>query len=141
MADDDYPELGISLEKAFYILMKAREFDEKTAPSGLEDGSNPTDDKDVAVLEDNPDDATEEELVSAIDALNDDEKIELVALTWIGRGDYSIEEIDTARQQARSQSNPHTARYLTQTPLFSDYLQEGLEQAGHDLDEYERAHF
>jgi len=136
-----HPELSIDLEKAFYILMKAREFDEKTESAGLESGSNPTDDKDVAVLEDNLDDATQEELMAALEGLNDDEKIELIALTWIGRGDFSVEEWASARKEAIDMSHKHIPLYLAQTPLFSDYLEEGLALAGHDLDEFERKHF
>jgi hypothetical protein len=135
------PELSVSPEKAFYILMKAREFDEKTEASGMEEGSNPTDDKDVAVLEDNPDDATEEELRSALEALNEDEQLDMIALTWIGRGDFTIDEWKAAREEARSMTDKHVPLYLVETPLFSDYLEEGLAQAGFDLNELERKHF
>lgn len=139
--EDDYPELSIDAEKAFYIVMKAREFDEKTGSSGLEEGSNPTDDKDVAILEDSADDATEEELAAALGGLNEDEKIDILALTWIGRGDYTMEEWDAAREEARGRLDKNFAHYLIETPLFSDYLEEGLALAGHDLDEFEREHF
>ena len=44
-------ELTISAEKVFYIIVKAREFDEKVAPTDPESGSTPTDDRDVDVLE------------------------------------------------------------------------------------------
>lgn len=135
------PELTINPRKAFYILMKAREYEEKSAPSGLEEGSNATDDKDVAVLEDNPDDATEEELRSALEALNEDEQIDILALTWIGRGDFTIDEWDAACQEARNITNKHIPQYIIETPLFSDYLEEGLGLAGHDLDAFEREHF
>jgi len=139
MKDVERTEMSINPERAFFILMKAREFEEKSERSGLEDGSNPTDDRDVAVLEDNPDDATQEELLSALAALNEDEHTDLIALTWIGRGDFTIEEIADAREEARSIRNRH-ARYLMETPLFSEYLEDGLSQAGVDLDEFERQH-
>lgn len=137
----DLPELSIDPEKAFYILMKAREFEEKTEASGLETGSNPSDDKDVAVLEDNPDDATLEELTTALEALNEDEQLDLVALTWIGRGDYTIDEWQEAREEARNVRDKHIVLYLSEMPLFNEYLEEGLSLAGHNLDEYERRHF
>jgi len=53
--------LTISVKKAFFIIVKAREFDEKVAPSDPDSGSNPSDDKEVDVLEAG-DDATLEEL-------------------------------------------------------------------------------
>ncbi|PQA89389.1 DUF3775 domain-containing protein [Hyphococcus luteus] len=134
-------DLTINLEKAFYILMKAREFDEKTEASGMEEGSNPSDDKDVAILEDSPGDATQEELTSALEALNEDEKLDIIALTWIGRGDFTIGEWATVRKRAAEMTDKHIPLYLLETPLFSDYLEEGLSQAGFDLDEFEREHF
>ncbi|HOP21198.1 MAG TPA: DUF3775 domain-containing protein [Parvularculaceae bacterium] len=139
--EGDYPELSIDPAKAFFIVMKAREFEGKTPSSGLEEGSNPTDDKDVAILEDSEDDATEEELTAALAELNEDEKIDVLALTWVGRGDFTMEEWDAAREEARGTVDKHFVRYLVETPLFSDYLEEGLALAGHDLDEYERDHF
>lgn len=140
MIDERLP-LSVDPEKAFYILMKAREFEEKTEASGLEEGSNPVDDKAVSVLEDNAEDATEEELVSALSSLNEDEQLDMVALTWIGRGDFSIDEWDAARAEARAVTDKHIDLYLSGMPLFSDYLEEGLQQAGYDLDEFERKHF
>ncbi len=142
MADSSIPdELMIDPEKAFYIVMKAREFDEKTERSGLEDGSNPTDDGEVAVLEDNPDDAVEDELSSALESLSEDEQNALITLTWIGRGDFTMSEWKKAYRKAQNMSNKHIPLYLMETPLFSDYLEEGLSLAGYDLDEYERQHF
>ena len=140
--EDGPPELAIDSEKAFYILMKAREFDEKTEASGLEDGSNPTDDRDVAILEDNPaDDATEEELATALQSLNEDEQLDLVTLVWIGRGDFSIDEWGAAREQANAVRHKHVVRYLIETPMLSDFLEEGLALAGVDLGAFERTHF
>lgn len=139
--EGDLPELTIDPEKAFYILMKAREYEEKTASSGLEDGSNPSDDKDVSVLEDNPDDATLEELTTALEALNEDEQLDVVTLTWIGRGDYTINEWEDAREEARNVRDKHIALYISEMPLFSDYFEEGLSLAGQDLNEFEREHF
>jgi hypothetical protein len=48
--------LAISGEKAFYIIVMAREFDEKVAPSDPGSGSNPLDDKEVDILQDYRDD-------------------------------------------------------------------------------------
>ncbi len=52
----------------------------------------------------------------------------LVALMWMGRGDYSIDEWEDAIEQAKDQWTDHTAEYLISTPLLSDYLAEGLDQ-------------
>src|SRR3954454_19936254 len=86
------PELAISAEKVAFIIEKAREFDVKEADSDPDSGSNPTDDDAVDVLTDDGSDPTGQELGSFIFALNEDEQIDLVALTWLGRGEGTIEE-------------------------------------------------
>lgn len=128
-------ELSISPEIAFFILEKAREFDGKTAPTNPGDGSNPSDDRSVDVLESFRDDPTYEELVSAIRALNDDAQIDLVALMWLGRGDFTIEEWDDCRRLAHERRSTPTAQYVAGTPLASDYLEEGLALVGHTMGE------
>ncbi|MEL7492282.1 MAG: DUF3775 domain-containing protein [Pseudomonadota bacterium] len=138
---ESIPNISLDPEKAFFILMKAREFDAKTESADLQTGSNPTDDKEVAVLEDSPDDAVEEELSSALEALNEDEQLDLLTLTWIGRGDFDIADFAKARDEAVNLEHKHISLYSKQTPLFSDYLEEGLSLAGYDLDQYERDHF
>jgi Protein of unknown function (DUF3775) len=116
----------INPDKVCYILIKAREFDEKTAPGDDDPGSNSSDDKSVEILEDREGDPTLEELAGAIDALNEDEGLELIALAWIGRGDFEPEDWDEALEAAREVPEKRIANYLVQMPLLGDYLEEGL---------------
>ena len=63
--------LTISPEKGcFIIIIKAKEFDAKDEVTEPDLGSNPSDDKDVAVLEDHADDPVVEELTSLINSLS-----------------------------------------------------------------------
>ena len=55
-ADDSVDRLTISPEKVCFLIVKAREFDAKEAVDEPDPGSNPSDDKDVEVLEDYGDD-------------------------------------------------------------------------------------
>jgi hypothetical protein len=127
---DDAPALNISEDKVAFIIVKAREFDEKVADSDPDEGSNPTDDDNADILEDKAGDGTREELVGAINALNEDEQIELVALAWLGRGTYDLSEWSDALQVARDEHNKRTAQYLLGLPLLGDYLEEGLAAFG-----------
>src|SRR5262249_11834240 len=88
------PTLSMSRETLVYIIEKAREFDALVPPVLIEDGSNPTDDEegDASILEDRPDNPTAQELKVALDTLNDDQRDEIVALTWVGRGDFTNED-------------------------------------------------
>ena len=92
--------LSLSPESVFFAIVKAREFDVKDAVTEPDPGSNAADDKMYAVLEDHGDDPTVEELTSFIDNLNVDQQIDLVALSWLGRGDYTARDWQTVRQEA-----------------------------------------
>ena len=72
----------------------------------------------------------EAELHAFIDALNDDEKVSLVALAWIGRETYEPEELDEAMNTAREEATTPTADYLMNMPLLGNYLEDGLEKLG-----------
>jgi hypothetical protein len=136
-ADENGPELTISPEKVCFVIFKAREFDAKDAATEPEPGSNPTDDMDAAVLEDHGDDPVTEELTSLIDALSEDEQIDLVALMWLGRGDYSAEDWPQVRAEAAAAHNNRTSSYLLGVPLLGDFLEEGLSMLGRSCEEFE----
>lgn len=129
--------LTIAPEKVCFIIVKAREFDAKVAPEDGEPGSNPADDGEVTILEDRADDPTYQELIGAIEQLNEDEQLDLVVLTWVGRGDFAKEEWKDAQVEARLARNKRTALYLAGTPLLGDYLEEGLAELGLSCEEYE----
>lgn len=127
----------IPLEKLGYIVEKAREFDVEVPVDADEDGSNPADDDEREILEDSIDNPTLEELRGAIEGLNDDEQVELVALVWLGRGDFSRAEWPAALKEARRAQTRPAADYLIGTPLLADYLEEGAAALGLSLHGYE----
>jgi hypothetical protein len=133
---EDIGPLTISPEKVCFIIIKAREFDAKDEVTDPDPGSNPSDDRDAAVLEDHWDDPVVEELTSFINALSQDEQIDLVALVWLGRGDYSAGDWPTVREEAAYAHNNRTARYLLGTPLLGDFLEEGLSMLGYSCEEF-----
>ena len=104
-ADEDEGPLTISPEKVCFIVIKAREFDAKDAVTEPDPASNPSDDRDAAVLEDHRDDPVVEELTGLINALSEDEQIDLVALAWLGRDDIPR---PTGRKSARRRRAPTT---------------------------------
>jgi hypothetical protein len=129
-------QLALSLETAFYIIVKAREFDEQVAPSDPDSGSNPSDDREVDVLEEDADHTVEQELDAALASLNIDEQLDLMALTWLGRGDFA--SFAEARKEANDMRDKHIAVYLKGTPKLGDYLEEGLAQLGYSLEDFEK---
>ena len=130
--------LSISPEKVCFIIIKAKEFDAKDEVTEPDPGSNPSDDGEAAVLEDHEDDPVVEELTSFIDALTEDEQVDLVALAWLGREDYEPGDWPAVREEAAGAYNRQTtASYLLGMPLLGDFLEEGLSMLGRSCEEFE----
>jgi hypothetical protein len=129
--------LTISPEKVFFIIVKAREFDAKDPVTDPNDGSNPTDDGEAAVLEDHRDDPTVQEIISFIRAMSVDEQVDMVALAWLGRDDYTAADWASVREEAAAAHNERTATYLLGMPQLGDFLEEGLSLLGYSIEEYE----
>lgn len=129
--------LTIPLEKLFYIIEKAREFDAESAPVN-ENVRADAEDEDIAeILDETPSNPTYQELIGSIEQLNDDERDEVVALAWLGRGDFSKSEWRQAKAEAHQRHNGREAEYLAGTPLLADYLEEGVSQLGYSLEDLE----
>ena len=129
--------LTIPLEKLAYIIEKGREFDAEV-PSDVEEGSNAVDDDERQILLDTPDNPTEQELRDAIDGLGVLERQELLALMWLGRGDYDAQSWPEAMEQARQTLSASETDYLLGTPLLADYLAEGVSALGLSLEDFQR---
>ena len=136
-ADDDSP-LSISPEQVCFIIIKAREFDAKDEVTEPDAASNPSDDKDIEVLEDHADDPVVQEVTSFINAMSEDEQLDLVTLAWLGRGDYTADDWQSVRDEASGQYNARTtASYLLGMPMLGDFLEEGLSMLGYSCEEFE----
>jgi Protein of unknown function (DUF3775) len=129
--------LTIPLDKLAYIITKAREFDIEVPPVDEDSGSNPTDDAERDVLEAGTDNPSYQELVEALNSLSDPERIELLALTWLGRGDYSKGDWRETLAEARRIHDEKETDYLIGTPLLADYLEEALSQLGYSIEDFE----
>jgi hypothetical protein len=133
-------EISISPEKVCYMIVKAREFDAKVEPVEPEPASNPSDDDAREILADYADDPTLAELREAIVDLNDDEIIDLIALAWVGRGDFDRRDFESARSLAMERHRRNSAPYLIGMPNLGDCLEEGLAELGYSCDETALAH-
>jgi hypothetical protein len=131
---DEPIELNVGLDKLQDIVVKAREFDQEDFPDEPDPGSAADAGQDREENLDEGDDPTEAELRELIDDLNDDEVVDLIALVWIGRGDFGIDELGEARELARERHQGSSSRYLIGIPTLAEYLVEGLAAAGHDLE-------
>lgn len=132
--------------KICYIIIKAREIQAKVGvenpidPGAPSHASNATDDDFRGILEDYASDATYLELKEFLDGLNEQERTEILALMWLGRGDFSLAEWDDAMREAADRQDARETKYLMETPMLAGFLEEGLN--AHDLTcaEVERDH-
>lgn len=131
----EIPDLSISDEKLCYVIAKARQFDVKDVVTDPDDSSNAADDGMLSVLEDHRDDPVVQELTAVIRSMSEDEQVDLVALTWLGRGDGDLGDWDELRAEAARARNNRTASYLLGIPLLSDYLEEAISLFGSSCDE------
>ncbi|QXX73334.1 DUF3775 domain-containing protein [Methylovirgula sp. HY1] len=123
--DSDIPAPDINPDKVCFVIAKSRELEAED--EGLEaDASNPTDDEFASILTGEGYETIKQELAAFIAGLDDDEKCEVVALVWTGRGDYTAKEWRVAVSQARSRQEMDTAAYLLGIPLLSVYLEAGM---------------
>ena len=124
------PELAISADKVGFLIEKTREFDVKEGATDPDSGSNGADDNMIDVLEDDGEDSVVREITGFINAMSEDEQIDLVALMRLGRGDGTIEEWDDLRREVAEERDLRVARYLLGEPLLGDYLADGLAAFG-----------
>lgn len=128
-------DLNIRPETVCFIIIKAREFDAKVEPVEEDPGSNEADSGEREILEDYADDPTLAELRGVIEALNEDEMLDLTALAWLGRGDF--ESWDEARAMAQERYRGQGADYLIGIPALGDYVEEGFSALGYSCEDFE----
>ena len=131
------PSLSISSEKVCYLIVKAREFDVQDVDTEQDDGSNPSDDRMIDVLEESKDNPVAQEIRVFIAELGEEEKADLIGLMRLGRGDGTMEEWDDMRTEGFEEHAGNVAAYLMGEPMLGDYLEEGLSQFGFSCAEFE----
>jgi hypothetical protein len=129
--DDDDFDLGISLESVAAIVDAARAVQE-----GEESGALAREEEDEEGLDAEDDENMDEDALRAFIAdLNEDEQASLIALAWVGRGDYGAAEFEEARTLAKERNIRDPADYLLGIDMLGDMLEEGLAELGLSLED------
>lgn len=127
--------LDLNPERVCNIIQLARAFHAKEEVVIPEIPNNPGDDWALQVLADHRDDPTYRELKYAIGDLEPDQQAQLLALSWLGREDYALEEWDTVVQTAEENLSSSSAEQIIAIPYIADYLEEGLQLHGYSCQE------
>lgn len=123
--------LHIQIDTLCHIIDKAREFQAKEEVVLPDDPASPSEDWALQVLADHSEDYSLRAMTDAIGEMSERQRAELVALMWLGRGDYSVEEWESAVDDAIGEHSLRAAAYLLSHPLISDHLEEGLIALGY----------
>jgi len=134
MQDSNDSILDISIDTVCRLIDLAMEFHAQEQVVIPEDLGNPSGDWAQQVLAAHVEDSTFQEFKADIQDLEPDQQFQLVALLWLGRGDYDLDEWDEAVAYAAENASPATAEYLIAHPMLADYLTEGLAQHGYSCD-------
>lgn len=127
--------LNVSSETVCRLVYLAREFHTQEQVSIPEEPGNPSGDWAVQMLASHAEDASFQEFKSIVEDLEPDQQQQVVALLWLGRGDYSKREWRDALEEAEDSWTLETAEYLIAHPLLADYLEQGLDLFGYRCDE------
>lgn len=135
--DESTPSMpDINPQKVCFIAAMAREL--LSEDQGLRpDGSNATDDGESSMLTDAAYPPVHSEFVQYVADLDEDETAALVALLWIGRGDFEAGDWEDAVAQARERRETPTATYLLGEPLLPDYLEDALAAFGQSCSDFD----
>lgn len=118
--------LNMNPEIVCNVIVKLHEFHAKEDVVIPDVPDNPTEDWAKHVLADHADDLSYQELKLLVNDLEPDQRHTLLALMWLGRGDYSLEEWDKAVKDAEDDSTESIDMAFIAIPFVADYLQEGL---------------
>jgi hypothetical protein len=131
-AEDMMPELRISTDKVEDFIEAARELAGKIASTAGDGTTTGDDSKLVSIEEYAGDDDRRGQAVEFIAGLNVAEQVDLLALIYIGRGDYDIADWDDALREARDRIEARDPDYMIGDAALPEYL-------GSALDAFEQA--
>ena len=129
--------LNINPQTVCFIISKTKEFQAKEGVTFEEESPNSEYEYDMEqILADHSDDLTFTEVRLIIEALDRDQKVDLLSLMYIGRGDFVENDWSNAHKQARDNLEPNNfTAYLFSIPPLADYLEKGLESLGYSCNE------
>lgn len=124
-------ELDIKSDYLGMLMIKVRALMARQETADPDSGVEPGDEDGPAVLREQADDLSREEILEEIEGLEPGQRAELVALMWLGRGDAEKEDWrDTVRLAVEREEMP-TGEYLLDNPLVAEYWAEGLDKLGY----------
>ncbi|MDT8387111.1 MAG: DUF3775 domain-containing protein [Thiogranum sp.] len=126
--------LPLNPESVCNLISHARLFHSKEGLVLPDVPDSPADDWGLEALETHEHDSAFTEFKNTLTDLEPDQQQAVVALMWLGRGEFAVDEWDMALEAARESWTENTAEYLIAHPQLADFLLEGLDLLGYDCE-------
>ncbi|MBS3803595.1 MAG: DUF3775 domain-containing protein [Oleiphilaceae bacterium] len=123
--------LEVNPETVCRLIELAQSYSVQEQVSLPDTPDNPAQDWAQQMLASHADNSSADEFRTIIEDLEPDQQQIVVALMWLGRDDFTLEEWDDALTLAEEFWTPETADYLLIHPMLADHLQAGLEMHGY----------
>jgi Protein of unknown function (DUF3775) len=123
------PELRINPDKVCQLMEAARELAGRV-PSTAGDHTTTGDDSPLTFIEQSDDDPTRAQIIEMIAGLNVEEQVDLLALVYLGRGDFDLASWDDALEEARARIDDGDPEYMIGSAALPAYLAEALDAFG-----------
>jgi hypothetical protein len=128
--------LNVNGESVCRLIELSRAFQAQESDAFQDDVSDPIDEyAAIQRLAAHEDDVSLAEFRTVIEDLEPDQQTEVVALLWLGRGDFQEAEWEDAKRLAWDEWTPNTADYLIGHPMLPEYLTAGLAVFGQQCDQ------
>ncbi len=124
--DEDLVRLIVAKSRAALFAVPDAEADEVELEIEIDPATSITQADDAVLADERQPDETGAEAAAMIDSLNVDEQAEVVALTYIGRGDYEPAELETAVRDVKAAATGPASLTLFEIELFPSHLANGL---------------
>jgi len=117
------------------LILQLRQHSAKESRVAPEPATHPGDTQgegiiDTEVLQDGAGDDIGAVVSSEIGAMDEEQQRELLALFWIGRGEFTGEEFEIAKSEAADRVADDLDKTLLAEPLLADHLANGLAEIG-----------
>tara|TARA_R110002051_G_scaffold114257_8_gene187047 strand:- start:93328 stop:93759 length:432 start_codon:yes stop_codon:yes gene_type:complete len=109
------------------LILRARAYDSKEQIDDFQPDPDSAELDSVESMLTGDRDPIRDEIRNWIDGLDEESQVELVALYWIGRGDFDGNDFIAAVKEAQARRSSPTAGYLLGVPMLGDYLEAGLD--------------
>jgi hypothetical protein len=127
--------LHVRIQTVCFLISKAHEFQSQEQVVLGDAPEIPAEDWALQALADHTEDPCLNEVQEVLGDMNPRQRAELVALMWLGRGDFDVEDWESAVEDALEEHSERAAEYLMAHPTVAEDLEEGLSLLGYSCED------